>query len=360
MDIIVPTFLISFFITFSSIPIIIDFSNRKSLHDIPGGRKIHKGKIPSLGGIGIFLGFIISIFFWGNLSQIAELKYTYVGLLLIVFIGIRDDILPMSPTNKLIGELIAALIVVTFGDIRLTSFHGLLGLHEIPYIVSVIISVFTIIVITNAFNLIDGLDGLAGSMSLIALIVFGIWFYLFDDKPWVLIISSLAGAVLAFLKFNISPAQIFMGDTGALLIGFLCSTITISFIESSAALPEGSPYKINSPITFGIVGIIYPLYDTLRIFIFRLIQGKSPFSPDKSHIHHLIMRLGNTHTQTTVTLVLCSILIISTILLSHNLGDNLSVILLLALCFILGLILDIRISNSYPSKKIKNKLFKKK
>ena len=274
MDSIIPAaFMISFLITFSVIPLIISISKKKKLLDIPGGRKIHKGQIPSLGGIAIFIGFITSMFMWSSFEQIVELRFIYVGILMIVFTGIRDDLLPLSATYKLIWQIMAAFTVVHFADIRLLSMHGLLNIYEIPEWLGYFISIFTIIVITNSFNLIDGINGLAGSIAIIVLGTFGIWFYLMDDFSFMLIIVGLVGSILAFLKFNYTPSHIFMGDTGSLLIGFVASIIAIRFIEYNDALATDNSLKFTSSVPICASVLIYPLFDTLRIFVLRILQG---------------------------------------------------------------------------------------
>lgn len=351
MDSIIPAaFMISFLITFSVIPLIISISKKKKLLDIPGGRKIHKGHIPSLGGIGIFIGFITSMFMWSSLEQIVELRFIYVGILMIVFTGIRDDLLPLSALYKLVWQIMAAFTVIHFADIRLTSMHGLFSIYEIPVWLSYFISIFTIIVITNSFNLIDGINGLAGSIAIIVLTTFGIWFYSIDSFSFVLIIVGVVGSVLAFLKFNYTPSQIFMGDTGSLLIGFVVSIIAIRFIEINSTLPTSHHLKFTSGITICAAILVYPLFDTLRIFTIRIIQGRSPFSPDKNHIHHLVLRIGSSHTKTTLLLCTFNLLTIFAVYLLKSYGNLIGLSALIGICIIFGVILRYGLSKTYPRK----------
>ena len=338
-------------------PLIITFTRKKKLLDAPGGRKIHKGFIPSFGGIAIFIGFIASMLMWSSLEQLSSLRFVYVGILLIVFTGIRDDFLPMMARSKLIWQITAAATVVFFADIRLTSFHGLFWVEEIPIWVGYPLSIFTIIVITNAFNLIDGINGLAGTICIIVLTTFGIWFYLIEQQAYALLIAGLAGAVLAFLKYNYTPAQIFMGDTGSLLLGFIIAIIAIKFIEMNAALPFRHEYKFTGRVGFAIAAVIYPLFDTLRVFVLRILQKRSPFSPDKSHIHHLVLRLGFSHVKATLLLSVFNLLIIIITVLLRNYGNAVSLTAILIMCTVFGVVLDYRLAKAFPKKTPKNKIF---
>ncbi|MCS7004028.1 MAG: undecaprenyl/decaprenyl-phosphate alpha-N-acetylglucosaminyl 1-phosphate transferase [Cytophagales bacterium] len=358
MEVIVPVFLISFFITFSTIPVIIKYSVQKQLLDKPGGRKIHKVKTPALGGIGISFGFLIALSFGLSLQEIYQYKYLVGSILLIIILGIRDDLLPMGPYYKLLGQIFVGLLVIFFGNVRLTSMHGFFGIGELPLILSYLLSLFVIIVITNAFNLIDGLDGLCGTIGSISLMMFGYWFYSIGNVTMSILVACLLGGIFAFLKFNYSPAQIFMGDTGALMIGFVISIVAILFIETNFQLPVAHPSFFQNGITTSIAFMIYPLYDTLRIFTLRILKKRSPFSPDKSHVHHLIMRMGNTHTRTTIILAIHTVLIIIVVWLMKNLSDNVALPILLLLCIALGIVLDFRLSVAFPKKTPKKKIFK--
>ena len=200
--------------------------------------------------------------------------------------------MPLKPLYKLLAQLVAAAIIVYLAKIRLTSFYGLFGVEELDPLISQLISIFTIIVITNSFNLIDGLDGLAGTIATIALSAFGIWFYLVGDEWTSILAFSMAGAVIAFLTFNWDPSKIFMGDTGALAIGFLFAVLAIKFIDLNYSLSVNHYFKFSATVTTGICIIIIPLFDTLRIFILRLSKKQSPFNPDKNHMHHALLRMG--------------------------------------------------------------------
>jgi len=292
----------SFVIAFLIVPVVIKYSLRKNLVDIPGRRKIHKKVTPSMGGIAIFIGFFISSLIWIDIQGWGSIKFILVALFVIFFIGVRDDLVPLRPMIKLVGQIMSASLLIFLFDLRIKSFYGIFGVHELPLVISYAITYFTIIVITNSFNLIDGLDGLAGTISIVALLAFGVWFFLVDDQIFSILSFAMLGAIFAFLIFNWEPSEVFMGDTGALVIGMMLAILVIHFIDLNYSLPATLPYKFNASVGTAACFIIIPLVDTLRIVILRLSKGQSPFKPDKSHVHHAIMRLGMTHGQTTLIL----------------------------------------------------------
>ncbi|HOX82750.1 MAG TPA: MraY family glycosyltransferase [Chryseolinea sp.] len=342
----------SFIIAFLIVPVIIKYSLQKNLFDIPGRRKIHKKVTPSMGGIAIFLAFFVSVLIWVDISFWKEIKFILVALFIIFYVGVRDDLLPLRPTIKLLGQLMAATLLILFFDLRLDSFYGLIGTFDFPPVISYGVTIFTIIIITNSFNLIDGLDGLAGSVALVALLAFGIWFYLVDDIVFSIFSFSMFGAVAAFLKFNWEPSEIFMGDTGALVIGLLLSILSIRFINLNYDLPADNDYKFVASLATAACIIIIPLIDTARIIILRLRKGQSPFKPDKSHIHHAIMRLGLNHGQTTLLLGVVHILFILMAIIFHHVTDRFLLPGIILLSLVLSLILDSLIVRRLSAKEV--------
>ncbi len=325
---------LAFFITFFAIPVIIQVAKDKKLFDEPDERKVHKNVIPTLGGLGIFAGFIIATLMGVPSAMSSELQYFAAATTLIFFLGIKDDILILSASKKFVGQLIAAGIIIKFGGIQLSNFHGFLGVYEIPHVTGTIISLFTIIVITNSFNLIDGVDGLAGSLGLLTTIVFGTYFYYAGQLTYAVMAFSLAGSIIGFLIYNFSPAKIFMGDTGSLLLGLVNSILVIKFINVAGNTASNFPIESAPAIGFSILMI--PLFDTLRVFGLRIIQRRSPFSPDRTHVHHFLLDLGLSHRMVTITCVLVNITFIAMAFFMRSLGTTtvLGVLLLSAFVFI--------------------------
>jgi UDP-N-acetylmuramyl pentapeptide phosphotransferase/UDP-N-acetylglucosamine-1-phosphate transferase len=341
---IILAFITAFALTFLAIPSIISIARKKNLVDEPGERTSHSVSTPSLGGIGIFAGTIFSIILWTPFSYFGDLQYILCAFIIIFLIGAKDDIDPISPSKKFAGQLFAALILVFKANVKLTSLYGILGFTQIPEWFSVILSIFTILVIINAFNLIDGINGLSGSIGTLIAITLGSWFFLIDRVELAIVAFSLAGSTIAFLKYNITPAKIFMGDTGAMLLGLVCAILAIQFIELHKVIGD-SPYafKAAPSVAFGI--LILPLFDTLRVFIMRMAKGKSPFYADRNHIHHLLIDAGMTHMQATGTLVLVNLIFIFIVVKLQNIGTLNLLVLILGIALLLSIMLMIISSN---------------
>jgi UDP-GlcNAc:undecaprenyl-phosphate/decaprenyl-phosphate GlcNAc-1-phosphate transferase len=312
---------LAFLITYFAIPVIIRVAKEKKLFDEPDARKVHKTVIPTLGGLGIFAGFILATLISMPLGITSELQFFLAATIVIFFLGIKDDILMLSATKKFAGQLLAAGIIIFFGDVQLNNMYGFLGIHEIPYVASVFLTFFTIIVITNSFNLIDGVDGLAGSLALVTSLVFGVYFYLSGEVTYSVMAFALAGTIVGFLIYNFSPAKIFMGDTGSLLLGLLNSIFVVKFINTGG-VPE-AVVSVGSTPAVGFAILIVPLFDTLRVFALRIISRRSPFSPDRNHIHHFLLDLGLSHMKVVLVLVSANIMFIGLAWSLQHIGTTL-------------------------------------
>jgi len=319
MFVIIASFVTAFTLTYFTIPSIINIAKEKHLFDEPGERSSHTEKTPSLGGIAIFAGAIFSIVLWTPFQEFGNLQYILCSFIIIFLIGAKDDISPVSPSKKIIGQILAASILVFKSDIELTGLYGFLGMHqELGKITSVLLSMFTILVIINAFNLIDGINGLAGSIGALIAGVLGCWFYMVEQIELAVVAFTITGSVLAFLRYNFTPARIFMGDTGSLLVGIVSSILIIKFIDSNYQLPDGHMYKFEAVPAVAVGIMILPLFDTMRVFITRIIRGGSPFKPDRRHIHHLLIDYGLSHMQATAALVLVNVVFITMVFAGHQ------------------------------------------
>ena len=319
-----------FLITYFSIPSIIKVAQLKGLYDEPNKRAAHSSKIPTLGGLAMFAGIILPVLFFGSEFTSNVKNFLFGSIIVLFFLGIKDDILILSPIKKFIGQLIVAIIMVVIADVRITSFYGLLGIHQLPYLVSIAISIFTILAVTNAYNLIDGIDGLAGGIGVIATGIFGFWFLMFDNQFLSLLSFTAAASLLAFLFFNFNPARIFMGDTGSMIVGFLLSFLAIQLIGTHSA--PGSPeYLLDAKPAIALAILIIPIFDTLRVIIVRMIKRKSVFRPDKNHIHHRLVNFGLSHKQVCTVLYCANIFAIAIAFSMTGLGVNLIMFILLSL-----------------------------
>lgn len=319
-----------------AIPTIRMVSKMKGLYDIPDERKLHKIGITRLGGLGIFAGFIISFNLFGIWEGVPRLQYLETGLIILFFTGLKDDLIKLPPYKKLIAQLLASSIVIIGEDIRISSFNGLLGIYEIPYVVSFLLTLFTFIVITNSFNLIDGIDGLASGIGMISSITFGLWFNYIGMTNWAVIAFCMSGALLGFLFYNFNPAKIFMGDSGALTIGFMSCVFAIKFIEFNHV--EGNPYPLHCSPSIAISILIVPLLDTLRVFIIRMMSKQSPFKADLNHIHHAILGLGLNHAEASLLLYLVNIIFIIVAFILKDTFLTTHFLIISGIAFVLSLI----------------------
>ena len=335
---------LAFLITFFAIPVIIQVAKDKKLFDEPDERKVHKNVIPTLGGLGIFAGFIIATLMGVPSGITSELQYFAAATTVIFFLGIKDDILILSASKKFIGQLIAAGIIIKFGGVQITNMHGFLGVYEIHRIASIVFTIFTIIVITNSFNLIDGVDGLAGSLGLLTTLIFGSYFFYAGQLTYAVMAFALAGSIIGFLIYNFSPAKIFMGDTGSLLIGLINSILVIKFINVAGNTSSNIPLEAAPAIGFSILMI--PLFDTLRVFGLRILDRRSPFSPDRTHVHHFLLDLGFSHRMITITCVVTNIAFIALAYFLRQMGTTAVFGILLFASFVfIGIIYFRRIKN---------------
>lgn len=310
-------FLTAFSVVLLATPALIKVAKLKHLVDEPSeDRKLHTRSIPTIGGIIIFSAFIFSCFLWfpsnnpNAILELSQFNYLMASLILLFFVGVKDDIIGMSPSKKLMAHLMVGFILVVMGDIRITSFHGLLGMDiELPSYGSYLISIFVYIVIVNAINLVDGVDGLASGVGLLAAVAFGIWFSQSGAIHWALVSFSLAGALLGFLIFNFNPARIFMGDSGSLIIGAVVSVLAIKLIESPTNFLPEEYQNVSMPI-LGMTLLAYPLLDTLRVFSIRTARGKSPLSADRNHLHHKMLDRNPNHKLTVLVIYIFTIIMI--------------------------------------------------
>lgn len=301
-----------------------------------------------MGGIPIFIATFFSLLLWLGGAG-ANYKYLFSALTIFFIIGLRDDLIPMKPTFKLLSQLVPVLLVVIFSDVRLESFYTLINL-DFNEAVSIIITWFTLIVITNSFNLIDGLDGLAGTIGCIILTSFGLYFYITGHSPLAYLCFALIGSLIAFLIYNWSPSRIFMGDTGALLIGFLIGCLAVYFINFNYLAQPGSSLKFNGSISTAISILIIPLTDTIRIFTIRVLKSKSPLSADSNHIHHELIRLGLNHSQSTLILAFVNLTFITLAYFGRSLSDKFMLLIVIGLACLYLVMLQLIISLKAKAK----------
>jgi UDP-N-acetylmuramyl pentapeptide phosphotransferase/UDP-N-acetylglucosamine-1-phosphate transferase len=281
-----------------------------------------------LGGVGIFIGFSLSALLTISTAQNPEFQYFYAAMFLTFFLGLKDDILILSALKKFLGQVAAAAVVIHLAGVRIDSMHGFLGIYDLPDSVSYLLTYMTIIVIVNAFNLIDGIDGLAGSLGILTTAVFGAYFTMANMPAYALLSFSFTGALCAFLVFNYHPAKIFMGDSGSLVLGLLNAILVIKFI--TVADSNAGSFPITSSVAIGFSILMVPLLDTLRVFSVRIAKGRSPFSADRNHIHHLLLDRGLNHSQVTHLCLVMNVCFIALAYFGRSIGST------ILLCSMIG------------------------
>jgi len=339
------------------LPRIIYIAKKKNIYDIPCSRKSHISPVPRLAGISFFpiLLFVISIFVLIYSTQttpksiliyepaIKRLFGLVGGNLLLLGVGIKDDIVGARYRDKMIVQIIAAIILVS-GGLYINDFNGLFGIGEIPTWVGVPFTILLIVFITNATNLIDGADGLASGISGVALISLGILFMMRGMYFYTVICTILVGILIPFFYYNVfNPSRkIFMGDSGSLTLGFLLAYLGIRF-----AMNTPQSYEVfNSPVMIALSALFIPLFDALRVMLERACVGKSMFLPDRRHIHHKLLDLGFSHRKVMVNLVLCAaLLVLLNVLLVSMLNINIVFILDIALWLGLVAFLNIQLKK---------------
>lgn len=339
---IIGSFVVSLILVILTIPPILRVAHAKKLFDTISPRKIHKPNVPPLGGIAIFISFILTTIVATGGYSFDSLKFIIAAVILMFFVGLKDDLLSVSAKKKLLVQIFAAMLVIILGNIRFTSFHGILGIYEINNLTSYIFSLFVIVVIINAYNLIDGIDGLASGLTILSASVFGIWFYLEGNIHFSIMSFALAGSLLGFFVFNVfgKRNKLFMGDSGSLIIGLIVSILVIKFNETN--IVKSIPYYIFGAPAVSLAIIIIPVIDTVRVMVVRIGLKRSPFRADRNHIHHGLLKKVPSHLKSTILIVLINgVIIAMAVILNYiSMEVNLQFIIVLfigAVCvYILG------------------------
>ena len=318
MEYVVP-FLIGLVITLAITPLVSKFAIKIGAIDKPDARKVHHGLIPRLGGLAIFIGYMVSILY--SLPHDQHFLGLCLGTIILVLVGIWDDVKQIEPKTKLMGQIIAAAVLVAYGirvDFVSLPWGGMLHLHywAVP------LTIFWIVGFTNIVNLIDGLDGLAAGISFISCLAIFAFCVHMGQTALAINTLALAGAIGGFLRYNFNPARIFMGDTGSMLLGFTMAAISVmGAVKTTAVVALAVP-----AIVLGL-----PILDTLFAIIRRRISGRPVFKPDKSHMHHRLLAQGLTQKQVVLLMYAVTALLggISVVVAEVNVWLGLVLVLLI-------------------------------
>lgn len=363
-------FLVAFTIAYLAIPLIVKAAVKNNLYANLNGRSSHTKPTPVLGGVAIFTGFILSTIIVAGAFFSLKLIYIISGVIIIFIAGLKDDVMNGKPRKKLLGQIIVAINICMLADVRISNLHELFNIGDIPYSISIVITIFVLIVLMNSFNLIDGINGLASGIGILTSSILGIWFFLTNNFAYTIMSFALTGALAAFVRFNVfsKKNKIFLGDAGSLLTGLILGLLTVRFLQLEPSA-KGLGIIKSTP-AFAISLFIVPLFDTLRIFTIRIMQGKSPFKADRQHLHHRLLDLGFNHLQTTLILLSFNLAFIVITYLLQDLGNIflLGMLLLIATIFSQILLFQVKKRNrkvmntQYPVNKIlkKNKKYSSK
>ncbi|WP_225871038.1 MraY family glycosyltransferase [Pedobacter frigiditerrae] len=330
---------LSFLLSIAGIPSIIFTAIKYRLFDQADGyRKSHRLHISRLGGVAIFCSFTITTLLFAAMVNYKQANFLLTSCIILFALGLKDDLYGVRPSTKFLLQIVVSIILVVAGDFRLTSFYGVFFLWDVNIIGASLFSIAVIIFVNNAFNLIDGVDGLAGTLGVLATLSFGVFFAIAGAYSYAFIAFAMFGSVLGFLMFNYSPAKIFMGDTGALIIGLVAGVLAIKFIELNKIGSKPNPY-FNSAPSIAVAVLMVPIFDSLRIFFIRILHRKPPFKGDRNHVHHRLQRLGFSANKIVLTLTLFGICMIFLAVALQDIGNFSLISLLITICVLFNMVI---------------------
>ncbi|WP_298065083.1 MraY family glycosyltransferase [uncultured Rikenella sp.] len=336
------TFVISAAIGWFAIPRIVIIAKMKRLFDETNARKVHKGAVPRLGGLSFFpaalfsFAFVLGLrYYYGydvaldlQVELLTEFLFVMAGMLILYFVGMADDLIGVGYRNKFVAQFFAGICLV-FAGVTVFDLQGLFGVHRLPFALDAVLTVVAVVLTVNAFNLIDGVDGLCSGLGTIILTTLGILFIYYQLFVYAMFAFGMVGVLIAFFQYNVlgTRLKVFMGDTGSLTLGYMIIFLGLKFInlENTTFISVG----FNSTLAI-LAGMLFlPVFDTCRVFVSRISRDRSPFFPDKSHVHHKLLRLNRTHLQSTGILLLMEIgFVLLNFVLAEFLGLDINWVLL--------------------------------
>ena len=343
-------------VTYTIIPKIRNISLRFNLTDTPGVRSSHSNTTPSFGGVAFYISYIIALFFLQFFFENQVSLTLLVGISVLFFTGLFDDIANLRAKVKFFGQFLGVALLMSQPDFRIISMHGFLGIYEIPFVVSVAGSMFFLLGLINAFNLLDGIDGLTSITGIIVASFYSYMFYKLGYFYYLSISITTIATLLAFLRFNFSvKRKIFMGDTGSLTIGLVLGLLTLKLMTADAVY--ASLHFSPNQLPLLLLAVLFvPILDTCRVMIIRLLRGVSMFSPDRNHIHHIIIDYGLSHRKASSLIGLvnfCIGLFMFFVIINYN---TLQSALLLIGIFAVGILLLFLMNKNKAALRLKVKL----
>ena len=346
-----------FIFSYLLIPKIRDKAIKLNLKDTPGIRSSHTAAVPAFGGIAFYLCYILVLFFVQSLD-VNHLSMTLIASISILFFtGLLDDLRNLSPKIKFLCQIIGVSLLMFHPDFRILSFHGFMGVYEIPLYMSVAGSMFFLLGLINAFNLIDGIDGLTGITGVIVASFYSYMLYNLGYFFYLSIGLATIATLLAFLRFNLSnKTKIFMGDTGSLVIGLVLGVLTLKLMSTGANSYYGlSVNRIQLPLF--LTGVLFvPLLDIMRVMFLRLTRGVSMFLPDRNHIHHIIVDFGLSHRKASFFIGFVNFSVALIMFFVTQVFTSLQSLLLLVLMFFIAIMVLFLMNKNMTALRLKIKI----
>ena len=297
-------------------PRLVKFAFDNNVVDKPNARKLNQVPVPVLGGVGVFMGFAIALYTIAAIARI-QLPHIYaVALLLMLGVGLIDDLYDLKPKVKFSAQILAVLLLYFVGDLRIDNLHGILGVYDVPMIVSLPLTLIACVGLINSLNLIDGIDGLSSGYSIVASILFAAWTCMQSNNVNLLMACALVGALVPFFIYNVfgTRHKMFIGDAGSHLLGVMFCILSLNVIDSSSC--SGNVEAALIPFVLAVLS--HPVFDTLRVMTMRMCKGHSPFKADKTHLHHALVGKGLTHLTTTLIIIGLNLLVVGTWLVCYK------------------------------------------
>ncbi|MEZ4977873.1 MAG: hypothetical protein R2772_01115 [Chitinophagales bacterium] len=348
--------LLIFLLGYFLFPKVIDFATNKNYLDEAKGRKRHAESVPPIGGWLLYAAFAV-VFLSQMLIPQFDLKNlaVFASVSAMFFLGFVDDKYPLNASQKFLWQFLIATIFVFIGDIHFAAY---LNFYGVPLFLAKFICVVLTVFIVNSFNLVDGINGLAALLGIVALAYLGLWLFSAAQYSMFLLSLSLIAALLVFLRYNVFQTKVFLGDNGSMLIGLLASYFVFVFIKTYSGFSNLVLTKCNAEIGVALSAIAIPLADTLRLFILRpLYLAKSPFKADRNHVHHLLIRLGFSHIEASLSLFALAILLVLAALAAQDLGSIAVIMINLFICVAFLISLDFFVFSKYRRRVDKKTVF---
>ena len=295
----------------------------KNIVDNPDERKIQRVPVPVLGGAAVFFGMLVAFAVAGTIIDVSNMFAMVCVMMIMLYIGTIDDIIDLSPWVRFAIEIIVVLMLVFCDGASIDNFHGLWGIGQLPNFVAIPLTVFACVGIINSINLIDGVNGLSSGYCIVTCLIFGFTFLLTGDIGRASLGILSVGALIPFIFHNVfgRKSKMFIGDGGTMMMGIIMSSFVINALKTHSTIAAAVPENFGM-VAFVLAVLAIPVFDTLRVMTARIVRGGSPFNPDKTHLHHLLLDYHFSHIGTSAVEILSNMLVVGVWYLAYRLGAS--------------------------------------